>query len=61
MYHCDCLCFVPRLEFDSAVQEMLPNTLLDMKRALYEVSCDWSQYSPLIGPDDEYCGQVSCD
>ena len=38
---CDCLCFVPRLEFDSAVQEMLPNTLLDMKRALYEVSCDW--------------------
>ena len=21
----------------------------------------WSQYSPLIGPDDEYCGQVSCD
>ena len=21
----------------------------------------WPQYSPLIGPDDEYCGQVSCD
>ena len=21
----------------------------------------WPQYSPLIGPDVEYCGQVSCD
>ena len=21
----------------------------------------WSQYSPLIGPHDEYCGQVRCD
>ena len=21
----------------------------------------WSQYSPLIGPDDEYYDQVSCD
>ena len=21
----------------------------------------WSQYSPLICPEDEYCGQVSCD
>ena len=21
----------------------------------------WSQYSPLIGPDDEYCGKVSWD
>ena len=21
----------------------------------------WPHYSPLIGPDDEYCGQVSCD
>ena len=25
------------------------------------VSCDWPQCSLLIGPDDEYCGQVSYD
>ena len=21
----------------------------------------WSEYSSLIGPDDEYCGEVACD